>query len=203
MSGTTSIGTPFPTLGDSSNLPADVQAMVAAVDKNSVPRFASTGARDAALAGTSFLLCWVGTSLQMWNGSVWVNVPPTHWIARGPSSTTDYTSTSTVVASVTVPQISGRRYRVEGQVMAQQITASGAPTVYVATGTSIASRIAMVLDGNATYAAGNIAGGTGAAIVTASTTGNVTYNLLIAQTAGALRVGLNLATICATDIGAA
>jgi hypothetical protein len=65
MSSTSATGLPIMTSGDAPNIPADVGINLAgALDKVTVPLFASTSARDAAYATTPFGLCFVGASVD-------------------------------------------------------------------------------------------------------------------------------------------
>jgi len=65
MPSTSATGLPIMTSGDAPNVPADVGINLAgALDKVTVPLFASTTARDAAYANAQFGLCFVGTSVD-------------------------------------------------------------------------------------------------------------------------------------------
>src|SRR3954468_8706238 len=60
MATTTATGLPIPDLGDDPNVPDDLLKFGTALDKVTVPKFATTAARDAAYAaGATFTLCYV------------------------------------------------------------------------------------------------------------------------------------------------
>lgn len=202
MTQQTPLNVTVPTISDTPDVPRDTLEIVSDLEPMLIPRFSTDAQRDTAKATRDFRECWSAGVRQIWNAasSSWVPWPGT-WYTRGPGSITDYTGTSTVVCTMTVPQVQGRRYRIEAAFVGQQINASGQPTVYIATGVTVGSLIAICVEGSRTYAAGDRVGAPGATVVTASSTGNATYNLLAAQSAGALRIGTNAAYILATDIG--
>lgn len=74
MSGTSPLGTPYPTLGDAPNVPADMQAAVTSLDLKSVPLFASTAARNTAFALSAFQVCIIAGVMYMRRGSAWVSM---------------------------------------------------------------------------------------------------------------------------------
>lgn len=64
MATTTTTGLPIPTSGDAPNVPSDLATLGTALDKTTVPLFASTGARDTAYGITPFKMCVVGASVD-------------------------------------------------------------------------------------------------------------------------------------------
>ncbi len=84
MATTTPAGTPIPTLGDAANVPADMNTTIQAVDRNSIPRFASASARDTAFP-TPVANQMVRTNgvLQRYDSgtSAWVDLAATAWTA--------------------------------------------------------------------------------------------------------------------------
>jgi hypothetical protein len=69
---------PYPALTDTPNGPAQILSLASAIDGQVVPRFATTGARDAAItAPVAGMVCWTTTPPMHWyySGSVWVQAP--------------------------------------------------------------------------------------------------------------------------------
>jgi len=138
------------------------------------------------------------------------NIPPSYprgWVAeaQGPSGQTD-TSSGTVVCSMVVPVVAGRRYRITTHINASQITATGSPraVIGVVNGTGSAT-----LDASAgTFVAFETSIGVSVNLyrfathfINATATGTVTVTINGQSTAGALRFAANSVNLNAEDVG--
>lgn len=114
----------------------------------------------------------------------------------GPSAQTDYSTGATVV-SVTVPTVAGRNYQISGVILGTQITAAGIVTVKLA---AASAELGRILTGNS-YPISQIAGNSGSATFTASSTGSVLFAMTVQDSAGAFRVAANAAQMTVVDLG--
>ena len=77
MPSTPRTSTPYPASSDAPDGPAQMAALAVQLEKYTVPRFASSGARDAAItAPTEGDLCYRTDldSIQVYNGTVWLSI---------------------------------------------------------------------------------------------------------------------------------
>ena len=123
-------------------------------------------------------------------------------VATGPAAQTDV-SAQTVMVSLTVPLVAGRRYRATAQTWTIQQTSTGNPIAMFADTLALlppsGSLRLMSLVG---VAASGGAPGAGSWTFTAAASGNDTFNLTGQTSAGTLRFPANSSQITVTDIGA-
>jgi hypothetical protein len=112
--------------------------------------------------------------------------------ATGPGVQTDCGSPAVTVCTLTVPQISGRKYLVHGYAFGTAITAAAAMANFaVGDGTVTDQRFWST----GTTVVGWGYGGAGALLFTSPSTGNVTYTQTGFSQAGALRVAAGAARL--------
>lgn len=175
----------------------------------SLPRFASTSARDTEItapsSGYGIYLDTGDTAEgpQFYNGTSW-RLPwnmPWGFIATG-AATSSQTGVSTVAdvtsATVTFTAVTGRRYRIVGHCVVQQSTSTATSSVIIADGSNTQIQSwAMTLTASSF--------GTANLMVTVTpSAGSVTYKLRMSATAGTIGTSAAAtapATILVEDIG--
>jgi len=127
---------------------------------------------------------------------------PTRVIASiiGPGSTTDATQTFVSVVSVNANLVAGRRYRVTGQVLCQQITAIGSPYVILADSAGLVSGNARALYQPAVPVNAAVAG-SATWYITAAATGSDTFSIQAQTSAGGIRTTANSMQLTVEDVG--
>jgi hypothetical protein len=109
--GTTPIaGLPFPELTDIPDIPQDIEDLANAVDTVSIPRFATTTARDAAItAPVAGQECWVTDwGFTYYNGTAWIAKPLK--IIKTTDQTINNTTTLVSDTQLVVPVVANGSY---------------------------------------------------------------------------------------------
>lgn len=193
MPATPKYALPYPTLDDPPNGPAQLQSLAQATENaiptlNAVLTYASASARDAVASPADGTIAYTQDDDMLWarvNGA-WRPMVPGGIIATatGPGATTDCGATLTTLASITVPVLSGRRYRITGTAIGTQLTAAGAQARFIVTVVTGHNNIAY----RTTLPLNEAVGGTGVFFYTATSTTSVTFALQGSTNTGALRV---------------
>lgn len=145
--------------------------------------------------------------LQMYTGAAWVphgrQNGPVGLVAKstGPAALQDNGATPTVTVTQTVNMVSGRSYRITGQVQAQQITLTGTPEARIWVGGAEPVPAGRCF-GSVSYAAPSAAiSGCAVVTYTAPSTAAVVCAVVTFSSAGAIRIQPNSCQITVEDVG--
>lgn len=144
MPSTPRTSTPYPAGSDAPNGPSQMQALAEQLEKYTLPRFASSAARDAAITAPAEGDCCVRTDtdmVQLYNGSGWVDLIPygAPWIT--------YTPTLTNVTLGTGGTVTGKYRRWGMDVEFEAIATLGSSGFSVGTGPTCSLPVTANSDG--------------------------------------------------------
>lgn len=120
-------------------------------------------------------------------------IPPV--FAAGPASQTDYGTSETQILTISVPVISGRKYKVSALIGGAQVTSTGTLISRLRSGATVGvgssgADVARLVTG-LSVPSGTAAAGYTSYVYTAASTTTVVFALTSVTTAGAFRVGAN------------
>lgn len=135
--------------------------------------------------------------------SAWVIVSrtgdPLEYDATGPATQTDYSTTETQAVTLSVPMVSGRKYKISGQIGGSQVTNTGTLYVRLRVGATLGTgssgtEITRVIS-SLSVASGGAPYGFGSWLYTATATASNLVALTVTSTASAFRVAANQAQL--------